>query len=144
MQTFAHSPDSGGARAPAVPGRVLIVDDDREAALFAVHALTRRGRFEVTCTPDPAVALALVATEPWDLVLTDLDLPVISGIELIAAFRALAPRLPVLLITSRPRATIPDAARYHPDGLLVKPVSADEMHAAAVALVDRTARPRTS
>jgi CheY-like chemotaxis protein len=114
------------------PGRVLVIDDDPEAALFATYAL-EKGGFTVTRTPDPAMALALVAAEPWNLALTDLDLPGISGAELIAALRLVAPRLPVIVLTAHPRAEFPegDAA---PDGLLLKPVSAQRLLAAAVAL----------
>ncbi len=35
-------------------GRILVVEDDPDAALFLVHVLTKRGRFHVTYTPDPA------------------------------------------------------------------------------------------
>jgi CheY-like chemotaxis protein len=112
---------------------VLLVEDDPEAALFAVYALGKRGRFEVAHTADPAAALALAAAEPWDLAITDLDLPVMSGIELIAELRAIAPGLPVILITAQAPGDVPLPPGYRLDGLLSKPVSADALHAAAVA-----------
>ncbi len=135
MQCSAHPAGPASARR----GRVLIVEDDPEAALFAAYALERRGRFSVTHTADPMVALALAAAEHWDLALTDLDLPVISGTELIAALRAIAPGLPVLLLTAQPRdefsaSDLSGPAASRPDGLLVKPVSADQLLFAAEAL----------
>jgi two-component system, NtrC family, response regulator HydG len=130
MQSCSHPPASG--RAPR--GRVLVVEDDPEAALFATYALEKRGRFAVTHTADPLMALALAASEPWDLALTDLDLPVISGIELIAALRRVAPNLPVILVTNHSRDEFSDADGSRPDGLLVKPVSAERLLAAAVSL----------
>ncbi len=113
-------------------GRVLLVEDDPEAALFATYAL-EKGGFAVTHTPNPATALALVAAEPWDLALTDLDLPVISGAELITALRLVAPKLPVIMLTAHPRDEFPEADGG-PDGLLLKPVSAGRLLEAAVAL----------
>ncbi len=75
-------------------GRILVVEDDPEAALFAVHVLANRGHFDVTHTADPAVALRLAVTEHWDLVLTDVQLPGMSGLELLDALRQVAPALP--------------------------------------------------
>jgi two-component system, NtrC family, response regulator HydG len=135
MQTSAHPYQPDGRPR----GRVLVVEDDPEAALFAVHALGKRGRFAVTHTPDPLEALALAANEPWDLALTDLDLPVISGTELIAALRRIAPGLPVILVTAQARDDFPGDGTSRPDRLLVKPVSADRLLAAAVALASGAA-----
>jgi CheY-like chemotaxis protein len=131
MQCSAHPSEPGGERPR---GRVLVVEDDPEAALFAVYALEKRGRFAVTHTSDPLQALTLAASERWDLALTDFDLPVISGTELIAALRRIAPGLPVILVTSHDRDDFPADSASQPDRLLVKPVSADRLLAAAVAL----------
>jgi CheY-like chemotaxis protein len=81
-------------------GRILLIEDDPQAALFAIHVLANRGRFEVTHTADPAVALLLAASERWDLVLTDLELPGMSGLELIDALRRVAPAVPVAVVTA--------------------------------------------
>ena len=66
-------------------GRILLVEDDHEAAYFAVHVLTTRGHFDVIHTMDPRVALDRTRSERWDLVLTDLDLPGMTGLDLLAA-----------------------------------------------------------
>jgi CheY-like chemotaxis protein len=81
-------------------GRILVVEDDPDAALFAVHVLANLGHFDVTHTADPAVALRLVVTEPWDLVVTDVQLPGMSGLELLDALRHVAPALPVVVATA--------------------------------------------
>jgi two-component system response regulator HydG len=73
-------------------GRILVVEDDPEAALFAVHVLANRGQFDVTHTADPAVALRLAAEQDWDLVLTDMEMPGMTGLELLEALRQVAPR----------------------------------------------------
>ena len=135
MRPSRQPPDPQSAGPPDTRRRVLLVEDDREAALFAVYALAKRGQFEVMHTSDPVTALALAATEPWDLVLTDLDLPVMSGTELIGELRSIAPHLPVLLLTAHPRDELPVPAGCEPDGLLAKPVSAERLLDTAVALV---------
>jgi CheY-like chemotaxis protein len=125
------TPEHGAAAGPR--GRVLLVEDDLEAAEFIRYVLTRRGGYEVTHTPDPRAALVLAAAEPWNLVLTDLDLPAMSGAELIGSLRRLAPSLPVILITARSLGARPldiwpaDSAACRPDALLAKPVPAEQL-----------------
>src|SRR6202042_2859589 len=79
---------------PASRGRVLLVEDDPEFALFCTHVLARGGRFDVTHIADPTAALALAAAQRWDLVITDLDLPLMSGFEVAAVLRRMMPTLP--------------------------------------------------
>ena len=148
MSFSAHHSPPGSAAEPAGRGRILIVEDDPEAALFATLVLRQRGRFEVTHTADPAAALVLAASGHWDLVLTDMDLPVMSGTELLAALRQLTPSVPVLLVPASPagvvaaarrpagRAAAGPAAAGRPDGLLVKPFRAEQLLSAAIRLAD--------
>jgi CheY-like chemotaxis protein len=122
--------------APARRGRILLVEDDQEAAYFAVHVLTTMGRFDVTHTADPRIALDRARSEPWDLVLTDLDLPAMTGLDLLGALRRAVPGLPVAVITADagpgPGA---NAARRQADAFLQKPVPAAQLIAVAVALI---------
>jgi CheY-like chemotaxis protein len=145
MPFSEHHPPLGSAAEPAGRGRVLLVEDDPEAALFATLVLRDRGRFEVTHTADPAAALVLAASGHWDLVLTDMDLPVMSGTELLAALRELTPSVPVLLVTASPAGALAAApgqagrpgaaAGARPDGLLVKPFRAEQLLSAAIRLM---------
>ena len=136
MSFSAHPSPLGSAAKPGGRGRVLIVEDDPEAALFATLVLRERGRFEVTHTADPAVALVLATSRPWDLVLTDMDLPVMSGLELLAALRELTPGVPVLLVTASPARVLPVApdSAGRPDGLLIQPFRAERLLTAAATL----------
>jgi CheY-like chemotaxis protein len=133
---MAHfrSPETG---APASRGRILLVEDDPDLAYFATHVLTRHGRFAVTHTPDPATALALATDGSYRLVFADLDLPVMSGLELIAALRRQAPGLPVVLLVPAALSACPTAAlrASRPDVVLAKPVPADDLLAAAASLI---------
>ena len=119
-------------------GRILVVEDDPEWALFAVYVLSHRGQFDVTHTADPAAALRLAAAEHWDLVLTDLELPGMTGLELVAALRQVAPALPVAVVTAHVAgAMTAGALRGHADGYLEKPLRIDQLIATATALIDQ-------
>ncbi|MGD0061876.1 MAG: response regulator [Streptosporangiaceae bacterium] len=115
-------------------GRILVVEDDPDAALFAVHVLANLGHFDVTHTADPAVALRLVATEPWDLVVTDVQLPGMSGLELLDALRHVAPALPVVVATATPGGSM---RLNKADVYLEKPLRIASLLATATTLIDR-------
>jgi CheY-like chemotaxis protein len=131
MSVTPAGPGPAGSR-----GRILLVEDDPEAALFAVHVLSKRGQFEVTHTADPAVALQLVAAGRWDLVVTDVEMPGMNGFDLLDALHRVAPGLPVAVVSAHAylRAT---ALLGHADGFLAKPLRVDQLLAAATALIGR-------
>jgi two-component system NtrC family response regulator len=82
-----------------VPERILFVDDDlagREVALFNL----RKAGYEVRAAADGAEGLSAFSAEPFDLVVTDLKMPGISGMDVLRAVRARAPEVPVLVITA--------------------------------------------
>jgi|SRR5450755_1877648 CheY-like chemotaxis protein len=119
-------------------GKILVVEDDAEAAYFAVHVLTTMGQFDVTHTFDPAVALRLASSEPWDLVLTDMEMPGMNGLQLLEALRLAAPALPVAVITAHAIAsTIAGTLRKNADGFLEKPVSPSRLIAVATTLISK-------
>jgi CheY-like chemotaxis protein len=117
-------------------GRILLVEDDPEAALFAVHVLTRRAQFEVTHTADPAAALRLAAAGHWDLVLTDLEMPGMTGLELLHALRQAAPALPVAVVTAHvPAGMTHTALLSEADAYLSKPLRIDQLISTATDLI---------
>lgn len=129
--------------APALRGRILVVEDDPEAAYYFRHVLTRRGHFFVTHTADPALALALAATKPWDLVLIDLDLPVMSGLNLLAKLRRAIPRLPVIVVTGSALDVDPSFAPgvSQADAIITKPVRVDSLLSVVTLLSHATSAP---
>jgi CheY-like chemotaxis protein len=118
-------------------GHVLVIDDDPAAAEFFRHALAVRGRFQVAHTPDPATALALVAVGRWDLMITDLNLPGMSGADLLAELRRIAPQLPAILVTAHPEGV---RCPVEANAVLAKPVPVDTLLATAIDLVNRGRR----
>jgi CheY-like chemotaxis protein len=121
-----------------------VVEDDPEAAEFFRHVLVVRGRFEVTHTPDPVTALALAAAQCWDLLLTDLDLPGMSGLELLAAVAPITPHLPGIVVTAYPLSLGVPAGlgTGQPDAILAKPVRAALLLGTASSLAARQGRQR--
>ncbi|HKB30753.1 MAG TPA: response regulator [Streptosporangiaceae bacterium] len=119
----------------ACPGRVLVVEDDPAAARFACYVLGERGGFDVAHVPDPVVALQRIADEHWDLVLADLDLPHMSGLDLLASVRRAAPGLPVVLTTARAMDAVhTHALLLHADAFLDKPIAPRRLIVVARAL----------
>jgi DNA-binding response OmpR family regulator len=95
MQNGNHLESLGNAR-------ILVVDD--EAHIVQVVALKfRNAGLEVETAGDGDEALALVRRTPFDLVVTDLQMPTMSGIELARAMAsdATLARIPVLMLTAR-------------------------------------------
>jgi two-component system response regulator HydG len=80
-------------------GRVLLVDDDRDMCRLVAAGLGRRG-FEVTWRLSTDEALAVVARDELDVVVTDLQLEGASGIDLCERIAASRPDLPVTVLTA--------------------------------------------
>jgi CheY-like chemotaxis protein len=117
-------------------GRILLVEDDPEAALFAVHVLSKNAQFDVTHTADPAVALRLAVAGHWDLVLTDLEMPGMTGLELLQALRQVAPALPVAVVTAHVPVGMTHAALLsEADAYLSKPLRIDQLISTATDLI---------
>jgi LmbE family N-acetylglucosaminyl deacetylase/ActR/RegA family two-component response regulator len=119
-------------------GRIMVVDDDMVTARFMTHALGKRGGFEVCHAPDPHSALAMARSQRWDLVITDVEMPGMSGLELLRALREISPDLPVAVITGHATlAYAVQAIRSDADEFLEKPVHPDELVATATMLVNK-------
>ncbi len=82
-----------------MPGRILFIDDDRTGREVALFNLRRAG-YDVTAAGDGQEGLDAFAAEPFDLVVTDLKMPGISGMEVLRKVRARDPEVPVLVITA--------------------------------------------
>ncbi len=104
----APAPESAAAGTPAraqppptaAVGRILFVDDEEALLLVARHTLRLAG-FQVTTFSRPADALERFKAAPdaFDLVLTDLAMPEMSGIMLAQQILTVRPDLPVLIIS---------------------------------------------
>ncbi len=79
--------------------RILVVDDEPPLARVAKGLLLRLG-YQPVCVETPEQALALLEGDgPFDLLLTDLNMPRMTGLDLAAAIRGRGMQLPILLMT---------------------------------------------
>jgi len=128
-------PAGAGAQDDEPPARILVVEDDPEAAEYLLHVLRNRGGFEVTHSTDPAGALRRAGAQRWDLVLTDLEMPGMTGLELLERLREVDPQLPVAVITAHASVDYAvRALRHRADEFLEKPVRPARLVATAATL----------
>ncbi|MDT4996243.1 MAG: two-component system, OmpR family, operon response regulator KdpE [Pseudonocardiales bacterium] len=108
--------------------RVLIVEDDRPLLRALAMNLEARG-YQVTEANTAAKGLAAAATGDIDLVLLDLGLPDVGGLEVIRAVRAYS-QVPIIVLSARTGSTDKVAALdLGADDYVTKPFSIDELMA---------------
>jgi two-component system KDP operon response regulator KdpE len=121
--------------------RVLVVDDEPAIRRALRPPLTELG-FEMIEASRGEMALDLLRTEPFDAVLLDVNMPGIGGIETLRRMRALAPRLPILMLTVRDREEEKvNALELGADDYVTKPFGVRELVARIRAAVRRVQAP---
>jgi CheY-like chemotaxis protein len=104
--------------------RVLVVDDSAVDRILAGEIVKRDTGFDVQYARDGEEALKLIDQSPPELVLTDLQMPGVDGLQLVSAVRQRHPHVPVILMTSQGseeiafRALQVGAASYVPKSFL--------------------------
>jgi len=123
--------------------RVLVVEDDRALADLLVRTLSR-AHWAADIASDGRSALAALHVNEYDLVVLDLGLPDMDGVEVCRQWRASGGRAPILILTARgalqERVTGLDAGA---DDYLAKPFEPDELLARLRALARRDPSPHT-
>lgn len=112
---------------PASLPRLLVVDDDPGQWDLLRIFLSSKG-FSVTVAPGPLEALDKLEQLPIELVISDVRMPTMTGLEMLHRIRQTRPSLPVLLVTAY--ADIRDAVEAMRDGAvsyLEKPIDLDEL-----------------
>ncbi|MBL8951317.1 MAG: response regulator [Myxococcaceae bacterium] len=99
MTTSTATP--GSPTAARVPGRILVIDDDKSARLLLDRVLTRAGH-QVVIVDTGEQGLEALARQSYDLIITDKNLPGIDGLELLRQARATNPKLQAIIITGFP------------------------------------------
>jgi DNA-binding NtrC family response regulator len=79
--------------------RILVVDDDSYVR-EATEEILRRKNYEVDTASDGKAALAKLAAADYDLILSDIKMPVMNGMELLAAARVKAPDTHIIMMTA--------------------------------------------
>ncbi len=119
--------------------RVLLVEDDEAMGRLTASTLARRG-FIVSHERNGDAALVVLNTEAIDVVLTDLNMPGMSGLELCQRVTEVRPEVPVLVITAfGTMETAIAAMRAGAYDFVTKPIQPD----ALVFAIERAARHRS-
>ncbi len=110
----------------AAPAKVLVVDDERPIRKLLRMGLTTQG-YEVLEAPDGKTSLELLAQKP-DLVILDLGLPDMQGLDLLRTIRARNESVPIVVLSSRgDEAVKVDALDLGADDYVTKPFGMDEL-----------------
>lgn len=86
------------ARAPAQVARILVVDDEAATRTMLAELVTRHG-YRVSTAADGAAAVRAVLDQAPDVVLLDIAMPGLGGIEALTAIRAIAPEVKVIMVS---------------------------------------------
>jgi two-component system chemotaxis response regulator CheY len=109
--------------------RILTVDDSASVRQMVLFTLRNAG-YEMGEAIDGQDAMAKVAASKFDLVITDLNMPKMDGIEMITALRAVREYAftPILMLTTESQPEKKDAGRRAgATGWIVKPFNADQL-----------------
>jgi len=107
--------------------RILVVDDD-ESLRWVTQAQLQQSGYDVAAAPDGATALEAIRQVPPDLVITDLKMPGMSGLELLRKIRAGYPEIIVIMVTAF--GSVENAVEAMKTGAydyISKPVNMDEL-----------------
>ena len=117
--------------------RILVVEDERKVADLVARGL-RAARYAVDVAPDGQAGWAMVNTYPYDLVILDLSLPGIDGLDLLKRIRRRDARVPVLILTARD-ATASKVENFEAgaDDYLTKPFAFAELEVRVKSLLRR-------
>ncbi len=122
----AEGPASARSLDGAAPlHRILVVDDDQDLRRLNLEALSHSG-YHVDAVEDGAVAWETLQQNRYDLLVTDNNMPKVTGIDLVKKLRAARMALPVIMATGSPPEEF-----YHPSlqpaVALLKPYTLPEL-----------------
>ena len=108
--------------------RVLVVDDEKYVRGFLRDILAGWG-YEVDVAADGREGLRLLVERAWDLLVTDLQMPGLSGLDLVQTVRLRGSAVPVVMLTASTGDAAPHTERLD-FKLLPKPVQIQDLEAA--------------
>ena len=116
--------------------RVCVIEDDPDVAFYMKTVLEKRADAQVVAVTDPSIALDTISAFDPDVVITDIEMPGISGIDLLRELRVRHPGMPVVVMTAHVSVDYAvSALRAQADEFLTKPIASSEL----VAIVGRLA-----
>ena len=108
--------------------RVLVADDSSTMRKIILRSLQAVGVTEVTEAADGAEAISLFKPGEFDLVLTDWNMPGMTGLEVVQRIRTQDAAIPVIMVTTEAEKTrVLEAIQAGVSDYLVKPFTADTL-----------------
>jgi len=110
-----------------MPDRILIVEDE-DTLCESLQRVFKRDGYEADIADSAETAFRLLERNTYDLIITDVILPGISGIELIARYKERNPDQKVIIMTAYASLqTAVEALRVGASDFIVKPIMHDEL-----------------
>lgn len=107
--------------------RILVIDDDPSIRNMLEIVLKKSG-YDVTCTESGKTALEKLRKEIFELIISDIKMPDITGIDLLKKIKAINPEIPVILITAFASANdAVEAMKLGAEDYVTKPFNLDEL-----------------
>lgn len=121
---------TAGAQAPRginPPHRILVVEDDGDIRRLNTDILIYSG-YHVDAAEDGAAAWDTLQLNSYDLLITDNEMPKVSGVELLKKLHAVRMAMPVIMATGKlPEAEFTSHPWLQPTATLLKPFTCDEL-----------------
>ncbi len=130
------------ARSPANNplARILIVDDELNLRSMLAQAFRALG-YEIEDVGSGSKALRLLQQQPYDLMILDMNMPVMDGIEVMRRARELSPDLSIIVLTGHASVTSAiEAIRANADDYLTKPSSVHQIAEAASRALEKRSK----
>jgi len=106
---------------------IMVIDDERDILTCLDEAFTAEG-YRVTAVVSGAEALDLLQSEPPDLIILDLRMPDMNGIQVLRAIRRSHPKLPVIICSAlRGYKNDFDIINSNVSAFLEKPIDLDKL-----------------
>jgi DNA-binding response OmpR family regulator len=147
MRKYKRPPVGELPRAPVqcqpVPRRrILVVDEDPYICHLSAEVLIRYG-YEVNAAEDGATAWGELQANNYNLLVTEFDLPKITGVELVWKLRAARMALPVVVVTEKaPAPDLVQTPSLQVAAILLKPIAVNTFLDAVINILPVAASPR--
>ena len=118
---------------------LLVVDDSATTRMLIILTLKKNGAYNVVEAADGKEAVAKLGSDPFDIVLTDLKMPNMDGLELISYIRSKhsQPRVPIVVITTKGEESDRDKGlSLGANAYLSKPISGAELQTVVKELLE--------
>ena len=100
--------------------KILVIDDNQHLISTIGEYLENKG-FEVVTALDGVDIFRLIESEIYDLVITDIDMPIVSGVGVILAHKKKKPEIPIIAMSGYGQAALEAAREKGADVIINKP-----------------------